>query len=197
MSVLNKNVVIKEYESIQEVNIKCGLLWSDTKEGELKQLLKLQVNGDLYEVMVEQHRTLLEVLRENLGLTGTKECCGLGTCGACTVLMDQKATLSCLTLAIEAQGKEITTIEGVAQRGQLHPLQQAFIDNGAIQCGFCTPGMIMSAIALLENDPSPTEAEIRRAISGNFCRCTGYVKIIDAIKEVAGKGHEDDTFAKV
>jgi carbon-monoxide dehydrogenase small subunit len=165
------------------------------KEKEMKQRLELRVNSDLYEVMAEPRRTLLEVLREDLGLIGTKECCGLGACGTCTVLLDHKAHLSCLTLAIEAQGKEITTIEGVAHRGQLHPLQQAFVENGAVQCGFCTPGMIMSAKALLENNPSPTEAEIRTAISGNLCRCTGYVKIVDAIKDAAGKEEQNDSIA--
>ena len=152
----------------------------------MKQLLELRVNGDPYEVMIESRRTLLEVLREDLRLIGTKECCGLGACGMCTVLMEHKAILSCLTLAIEAQGKEITTIEGVTQGGRLHQLQEAFVDHGAVQCGFCTPGMIMSAMALLENNPSPNEDEIRTAISGNLCRCTGYVKIVDAIKDVAG-----------
>ena len=153
----------------------------------MKQLIELNVNGEVYEVAIDTHRTLLEVLRENIGLTGTKEACDLGECGSCTVLMDGKPVHSCLVLAIEAQGKEILTIEGLAKEGKLHPLQQAFVDHGAIQCGFCTPGMIMSAKALLDRNPKPDEDEIKKAISGNLCRCTGYVKIIDAIKAAAGK----------
>jgi len=153
----------------------------------LKKLIELKVNGEIYEVAVDVHRTLLEVLRENLGLTGTKEACDLGECGSCTVIMDGKPVLSCLYLAIEAQGKDILTVEGLAQEGKLHPIQQAFVDHGAIQCGFCTSGMLMSAKALLDRNPSATEDEIKEAISGNLCRCTGYVKIIEAIKSAAGK----------
>ena len=153
----------------------------------MKKLIKLKVNGEIYEVAVDTHRTLLEVLRENLELTGTKEACDLGECGSCTVLIDGKPVLSCLYLAIEAQGKDIVTIEGLAQEGKLSPLQHSFVDHGAIQCGFCSPGMIMSAKALLNRNPSPTEDEIKEAISGNLCRCTGYVKIIEAIKNAAGK----------
>jgi carbon-monoxide dehydrogenase small subunit len=153
----------------------------------LKKLIELKVNGEIYEVAVDVHRTLLEVLRENLGLTGTKEACDLGECGSCTVIMDGKPVLSCLYLAIEAQGKDILTVEGLAQEGKLHPIQQAFVDHGAIQCGFCTSGMLMSAKALLDRNPSLTEDEIKEAISGNLCRCTGYVKIIEAIKSAAGK----------
>ena len=153
----------------------------------MKKLIELKVNGEIYEVAIDTHRTLLEVLRENLGLTGTKEACDLGECGSCTVLMDGRPVLSCLTLAIEAQGKDILTVEGLAKEGKLHPLQQSFVDHGAIQCGFCTPGMIMSAKALLDGNPSPTEEEIKKAISGNLCRCTGYVKIIEAIKAAEGK----------
>ena len=130
---------------------------------------------------MDPHRTLLEVLRENLGLTGAKEGCDLGACGACTVLIDGKAVLSCLTLAVDSQKKEITTIEGLAKEGKLHPLQQNFVDHGAIQCGFCTPGMILSAKAMLDKSPKPTEEEVKRGISGNLCRCTGYTKIIEAI----------------
>ena len=153
----------------------------------MKQLIELQVNGDLYEVAVGPQRTLLEVLRDNLGLTGTKEGCDLGACGSCTVLLDNKAVLSCLTLAIEAQGKEITTIEGIAKDGKLHPIQEAFINHGAIQCGFCTPGMVLSAKALLDENPHPTKEEAKEAIAGNLCRCTGYVKIVEAIMAVSSK----------
>ena len=147
----------------------------------MKQLIELKVNGEFYETAVDPHRTLLEVLRENLGLTGAKEGCDLGACGACTVLIDGKAVLSCLTLAVDSQKKEITTIEGLAKEGKLHPLQQNFVNHGAIQCGFCTPGMILSAKAMLDKNPKPTEEEVKRGISGNLCRCTGYTKIIEAI----------------
>ncbi|MDO8723355.1 MAG: (2Fe-2S)-binding protein [Syntrophales bacterium] len=147
----------------------------------MKQLIELKVNGESYETAVDPHRTLLEVLRENLGLTGAKEGCDLGACGACTVLIDGKAVLSCLTLAVDSQKKEITTIEGLAKEGKLHPLQQNFVDHGAIQCGFCTPGMILSAKAMLDKSAKPTEEEVKRGISGNLCRCTGYTKIIEAI----------------
>jgi carbon-monoxide dehydrogenase small subunit len=125
---------------------------------------------------------LLDVIREDLGLTGTKEGCGLGECGACTVIMDGKTVNSCLVLAAEADGKEITTVEGVADGDRLHPVQQAFLDEGGLQCGFCTPGMIMSAKALLDENPDPTDDEIRRGIAGNLCRCTGYTKIIRSIR---------------
>jgi carbon-monoxide dehydrogenase small subunit len=151
----------------------------------MKQLIELRVNGDPYEIAIEPRRTLLEVLRENVGLTGTKEGCDMGACGSCTVLLDNKAVLSCLTLAVEAQGKEIITIEGLAQNGKLHPLQEAFVNHGAIQCGFCTPGMILSAKALLDGNPHPNKEEIKEAIAGNLCRCTGYVKIVEAIMAVS------------
>lgn len=147
----------------------------------MKRLIALRVNGESYEVAVDPWRTLLEVLRENLMLTGAKNACNRGDCGACTVLMDGKPVVSCLTLAVEAQGKEILTIEGLARDGQLHPLQKSFIEHGAIQCGFCTPGTILSAKALLDRNPQPTEEEVREGISGNLCRCTGYAKIIEAI----------------
>lgn len=150
----------------------------------MKQQIQLKVNGEFHEVQVNPWRTLSEVLREELELTGTKESCGKGDCGACTVLIDGKPVLSCLTLAIEVQGKDILTIEGLAKGGELHPIQQAFVDHGAIQCGFCTPGMIMSAKALLDRNPTPTEDEIREGISGNLCRCTGYLKIVEAIQAV-------------
>jgi len=151
----------------------------------MKRVLKLHVNGETLEILSEPHKTLLEVLREDLGLTGTKRACDLGTCGACTVLINGKPHLSCLTLAADAQGKEILTIEGLSQDGELHPLQKAFVDHGAIQCGFCTPGMILTAKAFLEEHPHPSEEEVKKAISGNLCRCTGYVKIVEAILSVA------------
>jgi carbon-monoxide dehydrogenase small subunit len=151
----------------------------------MKRVLKLHVNGETLEILSEPHKTLLEVLREDLGLTGTKRACDLGTCGACTVLINGKPHLSCLTLAADAQGKEILTIEGLSQDGELHPLQKAFVDQGAIQCGFCTPGMILTAKAFLEEHPHPSEEEVKKAISGNLCRCTGYVKIVEAILSVA------------
>lgn len=150
-----------------------------------KQLIELRVNGETREVLVEPRTTLLQVLREDLGLTGTKQGCDAGDCGACTVLIDGHPVVSCLTLAIEAQGKEILTIEGLDREGRLHPLQQAFIDHYAVQCGFCTPGMILSAKALLDRNSHPTEGEVREAISGNLCRCTGYVKIVEAILAAA------------
>ena len=153
----------------------------------MKQLVTLRVNGETYELPVDVRRTLLEVLRDELSLTGTKEGCGTGDCGACTVLLDGIPIASCLTLVVAAQCKEISTIEGLARGGQLHPLQRAFIDHGAIQCGFCTPGIIMSAKALLDKKPQPTEAEVREAISGNYCRCTGYTKIVEAVLAVSQK----------
>ncbi len=151
----------------------------------MKQVIELMVNGESYETAVDPHRTLLEALRENLGMTGSKEGCDLGACGACTVIVDGKAVLACLTLAVDAHGKEITTIEGLAKEGKLTALQQNFVDYGAIQCGYCTPGMIMSAKALLDENPKPGKAEIKRAISGNLCRCTGYTKIVEAIEVTA------------
>jgi carbon-monoxide dehydrogenase small subunit len=147
--------------------------------------IKLTVNGKLYELSVPPGETLVEVIRDDLGLTGTKEGCGLGECGACTVIMEGKAVNSCLVLATEADGKQITTIEGLADGDKLHPIQQAFVDHGGFQCGFCTPGMIMSAKALLDKNPTPSEEEIRRGIAGNLCRCTGYTKIIESIKAAA------------
>jgi aerobic carbon-monoxide dehydrogenase small subunit len=147
--------------------------------------INLTVNGKPYEVTVTPWRTLLEVIREDLGLTGTKEGCGLGECGACTVIMDRKTVNSCLVLAAEVDGKSITTIEGLAGGDQLHPIQQAFVDNGGFQCGFCTPGMVLSAKVLLDENPSPTDEDIRKGIAGNFCRCTGYAKIFASIKAAA------------
>jgi carbon-monoxide dehydrogenase small subunit len=146
-----------------------------------KKLIELQVNGEIYEVAVKPNDTLLEVLRENLGLVGTKEGCGVGECGACTVLMNGRPMLSCLILALDAIGTEITTVEGLAQGEDLDPVQQSFVEHGAVQCGFCTPGMILTAKELLSREHHPTQDQIKQAISGNFCRCTGYVKIIEAI----------------
>jgi len=151
----------------------------------MKQDITLKINGESYEVSVKPSETLLEVLRDKLGLTGSKEGCDTGKCGACTVLIEGKAVRSCLTLAIAARDKEITTIEGVADGGELHPIQQAFVEHGALQCGFCTPGMIMISKAFLEDNPDPTEKEIREALVGNICRCTGYVKIVEAIQASA------------
>lgn len=148
-------------------------------------LIKLNVNDELYEVKVKPYWTLLRVLRDQLSLTGAKLGCGTGECGACTVLVDGKAILSCLTLAPRAVGKKITTIEGLSKGNKLHPIQEAFVKNHAIQCGVCTPGMILSAKALLDKNPSPTEEEVRIALSQNLCRCTGYVKQVKAIMEAA------------
>ena len=147
----------------------------------MKQTLELKVNGQAYQVEVEPWKTLAWVLREELGLTGTKVACDTGNCGTCTVLMNCKAIKSCLMLALQAVGKEIMTIEGLATEKGLHPLQQAFIDHFAVQCGFCTSGMILKAKALLDENPDPTEEEIRAYLSGNLCRCTGYVKIVEAV----------------
>ena len=149
--------------------------------------VELTVNGTLYKLSVQPWETLVEVIRDNLGLTGTKEGCGLGECGVCTVIMDGKTVNSCLVLATEADGKQITTIEGLADGDKLHPIQEAFIEQGGLQCGFCTPGMIMSAKALLDENPSPDEEEIRKGIAGNFCRCTGYTKIIESVKAATTK----------
>ena len=146
-----------------------------------KRVIELNVNGEVYEVAIDVHRTLLEVLRETIGLTGAKEACDMGDCGACTVLVDGKPVLSCLMLAMDAIGKDITTIEGLAKGGELHPLQKAFVEHGGIQCGFCTPGMVLTAKAFLDKNPKPTVDEVKMAISGNLCRCTGYVKIVEAI----------------
>ena len=148
----------------------------------VKQSLELTINGQLQNLEVEPQRTLLEVLRDDLGMTGTKRGCDDASCGTCTVLLNGKAVLSCNILALEAQGKEIFTVEGLAKDGQIHPLQKAFIEHGAIQCGFCTPGMLMSAKELLDNNSNPTEIEVREALSGNLCRCTGYTKIIEAVQ---------------
>jgi carbon-monoxide dehydrogenase small subunit len=149
--------------------------------------IRLEVNGETYETVVKPGELLSDVLRERLGLTGTKRGCDSGKCGACTVLLDGKAVKSCLLEAAKAQDKKILTIEGLADAGRLDPLQEAFIEYGAVQCGYCTPGMIMTAKALLLRNPNPSTDEIKRALSGNLCRCTGYVKIIDAIQKAASK----------
>jgi carbon-monoxide dehydrogenase small subunit len=143
--------------------------------------LRMRVNGENYDIPIKAKETLLDVLRDRLDLTGTKKGCDTGQCGACTVLLDGKPVPSCLVLAVEAQNKEIRTIEGLAEDGKLHPLQEAFVAQGAVQCGYCTPGMILSAKALLDDNPYPTEQEVKEAIAGNLCRCTGYVKITKAI----------------
>ena len=154
----------------------------------MKQVVILKVNGEMHEVMVDDHSTLLQALREEIGLTGAKEGCGMGACGTCTVLVDGEAILACLTLVRSVEGKDIRTVEGLARGEELSPLQKAFVEHGAIQCGFCTSGMLLSATAALEKTPHLTEPEIRNAISGNLCRCTGYVKIVEAIEEVASQG---------
>lgn len=166
-----------------------------------KRIIHLTINGEECKLVVAPNRTLLEVLRDDLSLTGAKEGCGEGACGACTVLLDGQPVRSCLTLAVEIQGRTITTIEGLAHppqpplRGgeQLHPIQQAFVEHGAIQCGFCSPGMILVTKSLLDENPHPTEQEAREAIAGNFCRCTGYAKIVEAMLAAAkmvGGGHD-------
>ncbi|MFH1487889.1 MAG: (2Fe-2S)-binding protein [Pseudomonadota bacterium] len=158
----------------------------------MKREIELKVNEEKVHVRIEDHRTLLEVLREDLGLTGTKEMCNKGDCGGCTVIMDGKPALSCLTLAVESAGRELLTIEGLSDGYELHPIQKAFVDRGAIQCGYCTPGFIMSAKALLDGNPHPTKEEIKIGISNNICRCTGYVHIVDAIEAAAKSGGKDD-----
>ncbi len=148
----------------------------------------LSINGIKHRLAIRENETLLEVLRERIGITGAKKGCDVGECGTCTVIVDGEPTLSCITLAVEMEGMQITTIEGLAQDSKLHPIQAAFHEHGAVQCGFCTPGMIMSAKALLDKNPTPTEYEVRRAISGNSCRCTGYAKPVKAILAVANTG---------
>jgi carbon-monoxide dehydrogenase small subunit len=151
-----------------------------------KQVLSVTVNGEPYEVLVDSRTTLLQLLREHLGLTGTKEGCSEGECGACSVILNGRLVDSCLIFALEANGGQVETIEGLAAHGELHPVQKAFIECGGVQCGFCTPGMIMASKALLDHIPNPTEDQIRQALGGNLCRCTGYAKIIDAVQAAAG-----------
>lgn len=151
----------------------------------MKQVMTFKINGMIFEGEVDHRRTLLEALRENFGLLGTHKGCDEGQCGACTVLVDGKAVNSCLVLAASVQGKEITTIEGLAQGDQLHPIQEEFVNAGAIQCGFCTPGMILTAKAFLDMNPNPTDDDIRKALCGNLCRCTGYYQIIEAVSRAA------------
>jgi carbon-monoxide dehydrogenase small subunit len=156
----------------------------------MKHRVQLTINGEVHDLLVRPERTLLDVLREDLGLTGAKRGCDLGACGACVVLLDGRPVNSCLTLAVEAGGHEIVTVEGVASAGELHPVQEAFVEHGAVQCGFCTPGMVLVAKALLDERPEAADAEILEALSGNICRCTGYVKILDAVRAAARRIRE-------
>ena len=153
----------------------------------MKRVLSFTLNGDPIEVVCKDNMTLLDLLRDKLGLTGTKKGCEQGECGACTVMLDGKPVNSCCTLAVECEGRDVVTVEGIAKNGQLHPIQKQFIEKWALQCGYCTPGMIMSAKALLDVNPHPTELEIREAIEGNLCRCTGYAKIVEAIQAAAAE----------
>jgi carbon-monoxide dehydrogenase small subunit len=155
----------------------------------VKTQLTLKVNGETRDVIVPVHKTLLEVLREDLNLTGTKHGCELGECGTCTVLVDGLPVLSCLALPVEVQGREIKTVEGMAENGRLHPLQQAFAELGAAQCGYCTPGILLTAEALLAGNTAPTRDEVREALAGNLCRCTGYTKILEAVELAALRMH--------
>jgi carbon-monoxide dehydrogenase small subunit len=150
------------------------------------------VNGETVHLSVSPDTSLVDALRDDLELTGTKQGCGEGECGACSVLLNGKVVNSCLVLAVECAGAEVLTIEGLGRMGKLHPLQDAFVQNGAVQCGFCTPGMVMAAYALLQENPSPSEADVRRALEGNLCRCTGYRKIIDAVMAAANGGPRHD-----
>ncbi len=155
----------------------------------MKKLISLTVNDKTYEVAVNPNQTLVDLLRYQLELTGTKKGCEVGDCGSCTVIMDGKPVNSCLVLAVQANGKTIVTIEGLETDEGLHPIQASFVEKGAIQCGFCSPGMILTAKSLLDKNPNPDERDIRMAISGNLCRCTGYQKIVEAIKDASGKKH--------
>lgn len=158
----------------------------------MKEVIELIINGESNEVLVRPNDLLVDVLRDVIYLTGTKKGCGEGDCGACTVLLDGAPALACLTLAISCVGKKIETIEGLSENGKLHPIQEAFVEKGAIQCGYCTPGMILSAKALLAKNENPTNEEIKYGMAGNFCRCTGYKKIIDAVAEAAGRLPQDE-----
>jgi carbon-monoxide dehydrogenase small subunit len=152
-----------------------------------RQVIKLEINGEVVELLTAVHRTLLEVLREDLGLTGTKHGCELGECGTCTVLVDGEPQLSCLILPVQVEGRAITTVEGLATGSELHPLQVAFVELGAAQCGYCSPGILLAARSLLDHNPRPTRDEIKAALAGNLCRCTGYVKIIEAVELAADR----------
>ena len=151
----------------------------------MKQTIRVTINGRLYEEDVEPRLLLSHFLRENIGLTGTHVGCVVGECGACTILLDNKLVKSCLHFAVQADGREITTIEGLAKNGELSPIQEAFVKHYAFQCGYCTPGMVLASYALLRDRPNPTEEEIRKALAGNLCMCTGYVQIVEAVKEAA------------
>jgi carbon-monoxide dehydrogenase small subunit len=153
----------------------------------MKHVIELNINGSAYDVVISPQDLLIDVLRQKLDLTGTKKGCGQGDCGTCTVLIDGRRALACLTLAIACEGRRILTIEGMEQHGALHPIQQAFIDKGAVQCGYCTPGMLMTSKALLDHNPKPTAEEIRQALAGNLCRCTGYDPIVAAVQQVANR----------
>jgi len=153
--------------------------------------LKFILNGDTIEIGVQDRETLLEVLRHRLGMTGTKQGCDQGECGSCTVLLDGQPVLSCLTLAVRVENRQVTTIEGLAEGGNLHPIQTAFQEAGAVQCGFCTPGMVLTAKALLDRNPHPCRGEIKEALAGNLCRCTGYKKIVEAVERAAAKQMEE------
>lgn len=157
----------------------------------MKTVIELTINGDRHEVLVSPHHTLLEVLRDQLGLMGTKRGCDSGACGACTVIINGEAHLSCIMLAMDGVGKEILTIEGLSQGKDLHPLQKAFVETGGLQCGFCTPGMIMTAQAILNETANPTEESIKKKMAGNLCRCTGYKKIVSAVRSVPGNVGEE------
>ncbi|MGD2184761.1 MAG: (2Fe-2S)-binding protein [Desulfobacterales bacterium] len=157
----------------------------------MKRAIELNINGDTHEILVATHHTLLEVLRDQLGLMGTKRGCDLGACGACTVLIDGEAYLSCLMLAVDAIGKQVVTIEGLSEAGDLHPLQSAFVDQGALQCGFCTPGMILTAKAILDEEKHPTEEVVKQKMAGNLCRCTGYKKVVEAVMHVAEESGQE------
>ena len=151
----------------------------------MKQTIRVTINGRLYEEDVEPRQLLVHFLRESIGLTGAHVGCVVGECGACSILLDRKVVKSCLHLAVQADGRAITTVEGLAKDGELNPVQEAFVKNYAFQCGYCTPGMVITSHALLQNNPDPSEAEIRKALAGNLCMCTGYVQIVDAVKEAA------------
>ena len=156
----------------------------------MKQTVKVRINGDLYEDEVEARQLLVYFLREQIGLTGTHIGCVIGECGACSILLDGKLVKSCLLFAAQVDGKEITTVEGLAKNGALHPVQEAFVKNYALQCGYCTPGMILASCSLLAKNPNPSEQDIRKGLAGNLCMCTGYVQIVEAVKEAAKKMKE-------